>query len=521
MFGSSKPPKIRTRTVVVTTKKPAQGSGTSSVSPNISSNGVRRPTTTSVPTNRYGLTPSNKVRASAAQLREPARQSLSVSGQQKRKGMRKVTPDNRPQWASSSDESSDDEDLSARKRQKTSSSSEPTSLNRCLEPDLQRRIHIEELDASKQDNGSGASTVAERKGPAPEATLVQGLKMSRGEWFKDFKPAFPDLGKDLVVELQYPSSSRPEKFDTVTPLDNSNYNPLDDICFSIEQIIQHYLPSDLSASLSSETDGPVRLLKRAVGKNSPQDFQAALNDFNSLIKKKFEDKTITKVLDAIHAIPLSLTKHILAQVYQRTVSPYAHLLRKVKGKETTYGELMPSFAHTIFQQTSLNSKSVFVDLGSGVGNVVLQSALQTGAESWGIELMDNPAKYARRQASELRARSKLWNISLGPITLHHGDFLDSAPIDTILRRADVVLCNNKVFPQKLNVALLDKFLDLKMGCKVVSLASFVDGGFGSKQGTRNEQSIANLFEEERFDSGTYSVSWAGESVEYFIATKVR
>jgi H3 lysine-79-specific histone-lysine N-methyltransferase len=76
---------------------------------------------------------------------------------------------------------------------------------------------------------------------------------------------------------------------------------------------------------------------------------------------------------------------------------------------------------------------------------------------------------------------------------------------------------DKVFPQSLNNALLNKFLDLKQGCKVVSLETFG----GGKQGVRNEQSIANLFDEERHESGTNSVSWAGESVEYFIATKVR
>lgn len=264
--------------------------------------------------------------------------------------------------------------------------------------------------------------------------------------------------------------------------------------------------------------GTVRLLKRAVAKNSPEDFRLALIDFNKTITDNLKNGAIAGVLDSMHAIPLSLVKRILAQVYQRTVSPHAHLLRRVKGKETTYGELLPPFVHTIFQQTGLDSTKTFVDLGSGVGNVVLQSALQTGAESWGIEIMNTPASFANDQASELRARSALWNISLGPIHLLHGDFLESSDIDRVLPRADVILVNNKVFPQNLNGALLDKFLDLKHGCKVVSLASF---GGGNKQGVRNEQSIANLFDEERFDSGTQSVSWAGESVEYFIATKMR
>lgn len=382
------------------------------------------------------------------------------------------------------------------------------ALNRCLEPDFKRRIRIVEPVDDEADGQAGEN----------HDRLINGLEMSRGEWLKDFKPAFTGMEENLVVKLQYPSSSKPEKFETVVPHDISNFNPLDDIYFSIEEIIQQYLPPDLSTDLSSETAGTVRLLKRAVAKNAPEDFNSALRDFNKIIREKLEDGTISKVLDDMHAIPLSLTRRILAQVYQRTVSPLAHLLKKVKGKETTYGELLPPFVHSIFHQTRLSSTSVFVDLGSGVGNVVLQSALQAGAESWGIEIMDRPARFAASQASELRARAKLWNISLGPIHLLHGDFLESETIDSVLHRADVVLVNNKVFPMSLNGDLLNKFLDLKQGCKVVSLASF---GGGGKQGARNEQSIANLFDEERFESGTNSVSWAAESVEYYIATKVR
>lgn len=521
-----KPPKIKTRTVSVPVKKtstnpPAAAADRSAHTP---SHRIRKASATAAPpTNRYNLTPSTKARSSTsparaqAQSREPARKSLSVSRVQQRK--RKVTPST-PQWASSSEESSDDDDdlLSVRKRQKTSSSIEPMNLNRCLEPDYKRRIRLREpSEVGTSESGADSSASAEKADK--QRRLIHGLEMTRGKWAKDYRPAFPGRdGENLVVELQYPSASKPERFETVTPTDDNNFSPLNDIYFNIEEIIQHYLPPDLSADLSSEADGPVRLLKRAVAKGSPEDFKAALDKFNNTIREKVEDGSINQVLDGMHALPLSLVKRILAQVYQRTVSPYAHELRRVKGKETTYGELLPTFIHTIFQQTGLNSLSVFVDLGSGVGNVVLQSALQTGAESWGIEILDNPHKYARHQARELRARCQLWNLSLGPIHVLHGSFLDDTRVDDVLRRADVVLVNNKVFPQAYNNALLDKFLDLKDGARVVSLESFAGGG---KHGVRNENSIANLFDEVRHDSGTNSVSWAGESVEYFIATKAR
>jgi H3 lysine-79-specific histone-lysine N-methyltransferase len=516
MFLNANKPKIRTKTVTIK-KTPSTSAASSPHTPSTAHTRPAHPATSrsysGPPTNRYQVTSSAQIKS-----REPARRSLAVSQVQKRK----VSPST-PQWASSDDESEEEDDRSG-KRRKTrpaSNSSEPMNLNRTLEPDLSRRIRIREAETNgtaeeKLENGASTDKKAARK---RRGSLVQGLMMSRGDEAKNYKAAFTGCDKNPILELQYPSSTRPERFEAVNPLDaQEGYSPLEDIYFCIEEIIQHYLPPDLAAELSSDTEGTVRLLKRAVSKNSPEDFQAELAKYNTLIKDKLDDGTIPRIIDEMHALPLSLVKRITAQSYNRIVSPQAHRLRKVKGKETTYGELLTPFVHKIFQQTGLNSSHVFVDLGSGVGNVVLQAALQTGAESWGIEKMPLAASLGSKQASELQARARLWNISLGAIHLIAGDFLETPDIDAVLRRADVVLVNNKVFGEKLNNDLLQKFLDLKDGCKVVSLESF---GGGAKQGVRHEQAIAGLFDEEKFDSGTFSVSWVGESVEYYIATKAR
>jgi H3 lysine-79-specific histone-lysine N-methyltransferase len=522
MFLNANTPKIRTKTVTIKRTPSATPD-----SPRTASTGPPRPAPP-CKSRSYSGPPANRYQVSSAQAkaREPARR-LAVSQVQKRK----VSPST-PQWASSDDESDEDADPlgKRRKTRPASNSSEPMNLNRTLEPDLGRRIRIRirepgpsgAADANGTCSGSGSGSGRGSRGGVESGDgdgLVQGQTMSRKGEAKNYRAAFTGCPKNPVLRLQYPSPTRPERFEAVHPLDaQEGYSPLEDIYFSIEEMIQHYLPADLAAELSSDTEGAVRLLKRAVSKNAPDDFEAELAKFNSLIRDRVSDGTIPRIMDSMHALPLSLVKRITAQSYNRIVSPSAHSLRKVKGKETTYGELLTPFVHKIFAQTGLNSSHVFVDLGSGVGNVVLQAALQTGAESWGIEKMPLAASLGSKQAVELEARARLWNISLGAIHLIAGDFLETPDIDAVLRRADVVLVNNKVFGEKLNNDLLQKFLDLKDGCKVVSLESF---GGGAKQGVRHEQAIAGLFDEERFDSGTGSVSWVGESVEYFIATKAR
>jgi H3 lysine-79-specific histone-lysine N-methyltransferase len=467
---------------------------------------------------RFQLTSSSS--SSAQRPRPAARESPAVSNIRKRK----VTPSTPPQWASS-DESSDDESArlqvgGASKRLK-SNSIEPTSMNRQLEPDMNRRIRIRRDSETKQTNGKNGHTRENTKAAEKKrGGLTHGALMTQGAHAKNYMPAWPGSGaaKIPLFELQYPSPLPPETFEAKAPHDKTDYDPLGDIQYTVEEIITHYLPADISHGLSDDTNGTVRKLKRAVNTGTFADYQLELIRFNKLVKAKLADGAIPAKMDAMHALPLSLVKHVTQQTYARIVSPLSHKLRKVKGKETTYGELMPVFVHRIFAQTALKSDHVFVDLGSGVGNVVLQSALQTGADSWGIEIMDLAASLGAKQAHELSARARLWNINIGATHLLHGDFLDCPAIDAVLARADVVLVNNKVFGEQLNNALLQKFLDLKMGAKVVSLESF---GCADAKGVRNEQSIAGLFDEERFDSGTDCVSWAGESVEYFIATKAR
>ena len=93
--------------------------------------------------------------------------------------------------------------------------------------------------------------------------------------------------------------------------------------------------------------------------------------------------------------------------YQRVVGPNVVSLKQYEVfSSTVYGELMPYLVHRIVHITGLREESLFLDLGSGLGNVVVQASLQTGCRSYGIQPMSAPARIARDMAEQTRIRCR-------------------------------------------------------------------------------------------------------------------
>jgi H3 lysine-79-specific histone-lysine N-methyltransferase len=177
------------------------------------------------------------------------------------------------------------------------------------------------------------------------------------------------------------------------------------------------------------------------------------------------------------------------QAYSRVVAPFSDQLEHhpkhpdevaaaISEKEDAYGELRHAFMSKIIDETSLGPGKTFVDLGSGVGNCVVQAALQAGSKSYGFELLPVPARCARLQVRECQRRWAMWCLKGNLVAeVHEGDFRRHPSVARRLAEADVVLVNNEVFPSSLNMDLTHLFLDLKDGAKIVSLKPFVPDGF--------------------------------------------
>jgi len=182
-------------------------------------------------------------------------------------------------------------------------------------------------------------------------------------------------------------------------------------------------------------------------------------------------------------MPQGIWETILGQAYDRQVGPQLELLQ---GYETwssnVYGELKPRFVSEIIRLVDLRPGMLFLDLGSGIGNIVLQVALEVGCVAVGFEIMDGCATLADNQRAEVVGRAhSLWGLSLGSPLLFQADFTKDPRVGQWLRQADVVLVNNQVFTPELNESLSLLFLELKDTATIVSLKPFISSSFKLNQ----------------------------------------
>lgn len=333
-----------------------------------------------------------------------------------------------------------------------------------------------------------------------------------------YRLSFPENPEYHTITLQYPSASQQEKFELVDPVQSDDFKPLDDIKETLEIIVDCYVPTTEALTFKDDSNGLLRRLKRARDKKDGSLYASIIREWNNIVTRLRCDGIFSEILDRLGPLDLRLIERILTQTYARTVSPRVSTLRQYEnGTDNVYGELLPKFVSEIFRITGLGPEHVFVDLGSGVGNVVLQAALEIGCESWGCEIMENACVLAKLQEQEFKARCRLWGIASGDINLQRGDFLENTTIHRALQKADVVLVNNQAFTPQLNDRLTSHFLDLKEGCQIVSLKSFVPTGH--KITSRNLNSAYNVLDvaEKRYFSAC--VSWTDAPGSYFISRK--
>ncbi|EGT45331.1 hypothetical protein CAEBREN_10190 [Caenorhabditis brenneri] len=133
--------------------------------------------------------------------------------------------------------------------------------------------------------------------------------------------------------------------------------------------------------------------------------------------------------------------HLLDFAYRMAI-PNPSVLNKGRSNQT-YGEINPLQTASIFDELKLTKEDAFMDMGSGIGQLVLLASLITPMQmSYGIELVETAANPGKAQQSWLSSAD-----SCGKATQEVPSLRKGLPIfvSMILDRVTVMLINNHVF----------------------------------------------------------------------------
>ncbi|VDN42428.1 unnamed protein product [Gongylonema pulchrum] len=105
----------------------------------------------------------------------------------------------------------------------------------------------------------------------------------------------------------------------------------------------------------------------------------------------------------------------------------------------------------IIQEIVPKDRDVFVDLGSGVGQLVIHMAGGSKVrKAIGVEIASLPNHYAQNLSIEWM---KWYGKKFRPFELHKGDFLDEKFRDLITKEATIILINNYAFTADLETRI--------------------------------------------------------------------
>ncbi|XP_012214481.1 histone-lysine N-methyltransferase, H3 lysine-79 specific [Linepithema humile] len=209
-----------------------------------------------------------------------------------------------------------------------------------------------------------------------------------------------------------------------------------------------------------------------------------------------------------------LLRHILQQTYNQAVVEPDKLNQYEPFSPEVYGETSYDLVCQMIDQVRVTEDDVFVDLGSGVGQVVLQMAALTLCKICiGVERAEVPSTYAQSMEINFRKWLNWYGKRCGEYRLIKGDFLVDEHRESITG-ATIVFVNNFAFGPTVDHQLKERFADLRDGARIVSSKSFCPLNFRITD--RNLSDIGTIMHVSEMSPLKGSVSWTGKPVSYYL-----
>ncbi|XP_016953983.1 histone-lysine N-methyltransferase, H3 lysine-79 specific [Drosophila biarmipes] len=210
----------------------------------------------------------------------------------------------------------------------------------------------------------------------------------------------------------------------------------------------------------------------------------------------------------------SLLRHILQLVYNAAVLDPDKLNQYEPFSPEVYGETSYELVQQMLKHVTVSKEDTFIDLGSGVGQVVLQMAGSFPLKTCiGIEKADTPARYAERMDVFFRQYMGWFGKRFCEYKLIKGDFLVDEHREKITS-STLVFVNNFAFGPTVDHQLKERFADLRDGARVVSSKSFCPLNFRITD--RNLSDIGTIMHVSEIPPLKGSVSWTCKPVSYYL-----
>uniref|UniRef100_A0A914GR04 Histone-lysine N-methyltransferase, H3 lysine-79 specific n=1 Tax=Globodera rostochiensis TaxID=31243 RepID=A0A914GR04_GLORO len=239
-------------------------------------------------------------------------------------------------------------------------------------------------------------------------------------------------------------------------------------------------------------------------------FNKILNQTNQIRK---EGPSKVKSREILH--------QIVTRCYNRAVDNEKALNKHYEAfSSQTYGETSFERMKMIIDEIKPTEKDVFVDLGSGVGQLVIQMAGGSQVQkAVGIEIANLPADFARKLESEFKKWMNWFGRQFRPFQLKHGDFLNEEYRRLITEEATIIFVNNFAFQSDLELRIKRELLsDLKQGTRIISTKPYVPL---NKQGAitdRQLNDISVITDVAEMKACPNPCSWTSAYVPYYLHT---
>nr|XP_027200889.1 probable serine/threonine-protein kinase DDB_G0282963 [Dermatophagoides pteronyssinus] len=239
--------------------------------------------------------------------------------------------------------------------------------------------------------------------------------------------------------------------------------------------------------------------------------------YNKVIKGSVQMWKGTSIPEPEKRPTLELLSHIIQMCYNHSVGDPQKLNKFYEPfSPEVYGETSFQFVQQMIDEIGLGKDDIFIDLGSGIGQVVLHVAAAVNCvRCIGIEKADLPASYAEQMKRQFRFWLKWYGRKCSNFELFRGDFFGEE-FKEMIYNANFIFVNNFAFGPEVDHRLKGYFQNLLDGSKILSSKAFCSLNFRFSQ--RNLSDIGAMMTVKEILPRDQSVSWTGRPVSYYLHT---